>query len=475
MEDETGYDPMVFFTAPDWVKDAVFYLIFIDRFANGDPSNDPPDVVLWGSAPTRENFGGGDLQGIIDHLPYLQKLGVNALYLTPIFKAHSNHKYDTCDYLTIDPSFGSIELFRQLVNEAHCRGMRIILDAVFNHCGDGFWAFEDLKQNGAASKYKDWFYTTTFPIQQNPPNYQTCGGAAYLPKLKVTNPAVQAYLLKVATYWLKEFNIDGWRLDVPWKVDMNFWRVFHTSVKQINPEAYIVGEIWRDPKPWLQGDICDGIMNYQFRNYILDYCVHDTMDAEDFDYVSSRLRGLYGFSAPYQMNLVGSHDTPRILTLCKHDIKRAILAATILFTSVGAPMIYYGDEVGMVGENDPDCRKCMQWEEKTWNYQLHNAYCLLIDVRAHHSALRSGNIERLMTFNKIYAYRRFDGEDEVIAIINPLDEYPGLKIPLSLRLPIHQKWRDIFTGKIISYQQGHLEIGNIPSQTALVLVPDRQE
>ena len=169
--------------APAWVQDAVFYQIFLDRFANGDPANDPPGVVPWGTSPTRDNFCGGDLQGILDHLPYLEELGVTALYLTPIFKARSNHKYDTCDYREVDPAFGDLALLRKLVRACHQRGMHVVLDAVFNHCGDGFWAFEDLIHRGANSPYVDWFFPTGFPIRQEPPNYQTCGGVGFLPSL----------------------------------------------------------------------------------------------------------------------------------------------------------------------------------------------------------------------------------------------------------------------------------------------------
>ena len=463
---------MINHTAPEWVKDAVFYLIFVDRFANGDPTNDPSQVVPWDSAPARDNFFGGDFQGILDHLPYLQDLGVTALYLTPIFKARTNHRYDTCDYLCVDPSLGSEQLFRRLIDETHKSGIRVVLDAVFNHCGDGFWAFQDLQQKGIASRYQRWFYPTVLPIQQDPPNYQTCGGAAYLPKLRVANPEVQEYLLNVAMYWLKEFNIDGWRLDVPWKVDLNFWREFRKTVKRVNPEAYIVGEVWRDPEPWLEGDTCDGTMNYLLRNYILDYCVYDTMDAEDFDHATSRLRDAYAATAPYQLNLLGSHDTPRILTLCKNNVKRAILALTAQFTTSGAPLIYYGDEIGLAGENDPDCRKSMIWEETAWNKQIHAAYRLLIGARTSHPALRSGGFESLAVFNRIFCFNRYKDGDEVITILNPGEENLCPPISLPPRLMAHKNWRDIFSGKIITHKYGCLELGSIPSQAALVLVPD---
>lgn len=453
--------------APGWVQDSVFYQIFPDRFANGDPTNDPAGAQPWGSPPTWNNFFGGDLQGILDHLDYLENLGITALYLTPIFKARSNHKYDTSDYLSVDPSFGSNELLRQLVDVCHTRGVRVILDAVFNHSGDGFWAFEDLRQQGHASAYSGWFFPGGFPIEQDPPNYQTCGGAGFLPKLNTANPALREYLLNVSRYWLEQAHTDGWRLDVPWKVPMEFWREFRQVVKTTNPEAYIVGEIWRDPAPWLAGDTCDGIMNYPLRDAILDYCVRDTMDAEDFDYVTGRLRQVYGPASPFQLNLLGSHDTPRLLTICGGNIRRAVLAITAQFTAVGVPMVYYGDEVGLEGENDPGCRGCMPWEPQTWKQRLLNVYQTLIFARRNHPALRSDSFETLNVFNGIYAYRRVLGEDQVVVVLNPRQAYPDLNLPLAGP----QAWLDVLSGQVYYASGGVLKLDNLSAQTALVLVP----
>ncbi len=460
---------MISYTAPDWVKDAVFYQIFPDRFARGEPANDPSGLVSWGSAPTRENFLGGNLQGILDHLPYLEDLGVTALYLTPIFRARSNHKYDTNDYLSVDPAFGTNGLLRKLVDVCHSRGIRVILDAVFNHCGDGFWAFEDVMSKGALSKYTRWFYPTSFPICKDPPNYQTCGEVGYLPKLNVSNPEVRDYLLKVSTYWLHECGIDGWRLDVPWKISLDFWRIFRDVVKRIKPDAYIVAEIWREPSPWLEGDTCDGIMNYPLRDYILDYCVRATMDAEDFDYVNSRLLDMYGPSAPFHLNLLDSHDTPRLLTLCDNDVDRMVLAIATMFTTTGTPMIFYGDEIGLTGENDPDCRRCMIWDDREWNTRILNVYRLLIRARHEHPALRSGTFEKLWVFNGIYAYRRYWDQDEVIVIVNPREKRQDVKVPLPRGTVSSKQWRDLFTGKVFTYNEGHLLIENMLSKTALVL------
>ena len=456
--------------APAWVRDAVFYQIFPERFANGDTSNDPTPVLPWGSQPTPQNFMGGDLKGILDHLPYLCELGINAIYLTPVFKALSNHKYDTCDYFQVDPAFGDLNLLKKLVRTAHENGIRVVLDAVFNHCGDGFWAFQDVIAKGQDSQYCDWFYLSQFPIGQNPPNYNTCGGAHFLPKLNVLNPEARQYLLDVAIYWIKEAGIDGWRLDVPWKVPLEFWREFRQKVKEICPDAYIVAEAWRDGMRWLQGDTCDGVMNYPFRDYILDYCARDAMDAEDFDHFVGRLHDMYGACAPYQLNLLGSHDTARVLTFCGGDVSRAFLAFVCMFTGVGAPMVYYGDENGMTGENDPGCRKCMDWEPAHWNESIRLGVKALIKLRNTHAALRYGGYESLLTFNGVYAFRRFTVDDQVIVITNPRDLRRNIFIPLANDNNI-KVWEDIFTGLKFEVENNQILLPELSARQGFVLIP----
>lgn len=462
---------MKHFSPPEWVQNAIFYQIFIDRFANGNSANDPPGVVPWETSPTRENYFGGDLQGILDHLSYLQNLGVTALYLTPIFKAHTNHKYDTNDYLMIDPSFGTIQLLSKLVEEAHSRGIRVVLDAVFNHCGDGFFAFEDVKKNGALSRYASWFFIDHFPINQNPPSYQTCGGVWYLPKLNTTNPEVKEYLINTAKFWIETCGIDGWRLDVPWKVSVDFWRLFREQIKQVKSDLYIVGEAWRDSQHWLQGDTFDGVMNYALRSYILDYCVYDTMDAEDFDYEINLLRRAQGRFAGCQLNLLGSHDTPRLLTLCHESMARFILAITFQFTYIGAPMIYYGDEVGLKGGNDPDCRKCMPWDISMWEPELVHVYNRLIHARHSHPALWCGDFQSLFVFNGVYSYMRCFNDDTVIVILNPREERQHVRIPLSNINVMENTWSDLLSNSSYKVRDAHLQIETLPSKKALVLTP----
>ncbi|MBK8024389.1 MAG: alpha-glucosidase C-terminal domain-containing protein [Chloroflexi bacterium] len=459
--------------APTWIRDAIFYQIFPERFANGDPSNDPPGSASWDEdMPTRENFFGGDLAGIAQHADHFQRLGVNALYLTPIFAAATNHKYDTQDYLSIDPAFGTLDTFRHLVSTLHDAQVRLVLDAVFNHCGDGFWAFQDVLEHGPASRYWDWFIVDSYPIQFDPPSYQTCGGAPFLPKLNTNNPEVLAYVLEVARYW-GALGIDGWRLDVPWKVEGPFWQAFKDTVLGLNPDSYLVAEVWRGTRDWLKGDRVHGVMNYRLRANILDYAVFDHMDAEDFDYEVRQLLSEHGETAPYHLTLLGCHDTPRIHTLCKGDTGRHLIALALQMTLPGVPMIYYGDEIGMEGENDPDCRRPMIWREDRWNRTLFDATCTLTRLRREHPALRLGDVRTLRTFNGVYAYARTYEDDAVVVILNPRMEQPSLRIPVG-EVSGATHWRDAITNARISAEDGMISLLPLRSRSVYVLITDTQ-
>ena len=447
---------------PNWVKDAIFYQIFPERFFNGDPSNDPKHVEPWGNLPSRTNFFGGDLQGILDKLDYLQDLGVNALYLNPIFKAHTNHKYDTTDYLQIDPAFGTNALFIDFVGELHRRGMRIVLDGVFNHSGDGFWAFEDLVAKGEKSKYKDWYFVRSFPITKSPLSYYTCGGADYLPKLNVYHPEVKEYIFSVATHWLRGAGIDGWRLDTPCKIPFEFWREFRKEVKAINPDAYLVGEIWRDAGPWIKGDVFDGITNYRLRDLIIGFCSTGILDAEDFAYEVEHLHSTLGEAGFSMLNLLGCHDTPRVLTLFNGEVDRLLIAMVFMMTTVGAPLIYYGDEIGMLGENDPDCRRTMEWDQSRWNRRIYDLTRALTHLRNEHPALRRGTFESLLSFYKLYVYKRTYEGDEVIVILNPGPAVRELVIPTKSKA---KHWQDVFADRVQISGNGSLTFEIIESNT----------
>ncbi len=265
---------------PEWVFDAVFYQIFPDRFANGDPGNDPPNVQPWGTPPTNWGFQGGDLQGVLMRMDYLQDLGINAIYLNPVFHSSSNHRYNTSDYYHIDPKLGTDDDFRTLLDEAHRRGVRIVLDGVFNHCGRGFFAFNDVVENEAHSPYADWFHIKRFPLNAYGPgdaeNYVAWWKFKSLPKFNTDNPQVRRYLIDVARYWVDQ-GIDGWRLDVPNEIDDDgFWADFRSAVKSANPDAYLVGEIWDGDPRWVGPGHFDGLLNYPMREAVLGYIASGT-------------------------------------------------------------------------------------------------------------------------------------------------------------------------------------------------------
>ncbi|MFA6457748.1 MAG: glycoside hydrolase family 13 protein, partial [Bacteroidota bacterium] len=358
---------MSFSDPPDWVKDAVFYQIFPERFENGDPSNDPPNVLPWGGTPKGNSYFGGDLTGIVKRIPYLTNLGINTLYLNPIFEAQSTHKYNTKDYSRIDPSFGTNETFDTFTSILKSNSIRTVLDGVFNHVGIAHAAFADVVANGPSSKFASWFNIYSYPVHApNKPNYECWWGYGALPKLMVSNPEVKKYLFDMIALWTGK--IDGWRLDVPNELPHEFWKEFRQLVRSLNTECYIVGELWDDASPWLQGDEFDATMNYRFRSACLEYFAHDTLSTSKFDHHLQVTRELYSHENNLAMqNLLGSHDTERFLTLCKGEVWRMKLAVLFQMTYLGAPMIYYGDEIGMEGGKDPDCRRCMIWDESHWN------------------------------------------------------------------------------------------------------------
>lgn len=407
---------------PAWAQGAVVYQIFPERFANGDPSNDPADVEAWDLPPNVESQKGGDLQGIIDRLDHLVELGVDVLYLTPIFKSPSNHKYNTYDYYQIDPSFGDEETLRTLIERCHERGIKVVLDAVFNHCGFGFFAFQDVLKRGEKSRYAHWFNIHSFPVQTDPPNYETFAtGLAYMPKLMTHQPDVKDYLLDVAVYWLREFGIDGWRLDVANEIDHQFWREFRQAVKAVNPQALIVGEVWHEASPWLQGDQFDSVMNYTLQHACYDFFAKGTIRARSFANRLAKVQVNHTQAVNLAMfNLLGSHDTERFLTSCGGDLRRFALAVAFQLTYEGAPMIYYGDEVGMSGLNDPDCRRGMIWDPAEQNLELLAWYKELIALRRAYPVLQRGSCRTVWadSVSNVYGFVRFDGTEQVLVLLN---------------------------------------------------------
>lgn len=383
------------FQAPDWVKQTVWYQIFPERFANGDFTNDPKGTLPWGSkTPGRDDFFGGDLRGIINHLDDLASLGVNGLYLTPIFKAKTNHKYDTIDYLEIDPDFGDKATFKELVEKAHLKGMRIMLDAVFNHLGDFSREWRDVVENGEHSKYKDWFHILQFPVGDYATdtgevaadlNYHTFAYTPHMPKLNTANPEVQQFLLQVATYWIREFDIDAWRLDVANEVDHQFWKKFHKAVLNEKSDLYILGEIWHSSQKWLEGDEFHAVMNYAFTDQIKKFFIEEASTQSMLMYGLNEQQMLYADTVnQVAFNLLDSHDTKRILTAADNHKDKVKAAFTFMFLQKGTPCLYYGTEISMTGENDPECRKCMEWDEQKQDLATKAFFTDLISFRKKH-------------------------------------------------------------------------------------------
>ncbi|MDR0267595.1 alpha-glycosidase [Paenibacillus sp.] len=442
---------------PDWAKDAVFYQIKPERFANGDPGNDPEGTEPWGGQPKMDNFFGGDLKGVLDHLDYLIDLGINAIYFTPIFTAPSNHKYDIVDYKQVDPHLGTNTLLKELVETCHGKGIRVMLDAVFNHCSELFPQFQDVLKNGEKSKYKDWFHINQFParVEKGIATYDTFGFYGNMPKFNTANPEVRKYLLDVAEYWIKEIQLDGWRLDVANEVDHHFWRNFRHVVKIANPEAYIVGEVWSDSLSWLSGDQFDSVMNYPFADKVLEF-FNGGMDGGTFsDRMSSLLMRYPQQTNEVVFNMLCSHDTPRLLTRVGGDKRKLKLAVVFLFTYMGTPCIFYGDEVGIAGGGDPDCRKCMIWDPAKQDRELYDFYKIMIHLRKTHKALRQGRFRFLKADpgNSSIIYERADASIHFTIWMNNTGQKQTLSHPM-----VTNDWCDALTKEKVPPVNGIMNI-----------------
>lgn len=402
---------------PKWVESTIWYQIFPERFCNGRDETSPENVQPWGTQPTSHNFMGGDLWGVIEKLDYLQELGINGLYFCPVFTANASHKYDTVDYFNVDPHFGGNEAFKALVEEAHKRGIKIMLDAVFNHVGDQHPMWLDVVEKGKDSKYADWFWINEFPVYQDKPrekwdlwnlNYETFGNVAQMPKLNTENEECRQYLLDVAKHWVTEFDIDGWRLDVANEVDQEFWRDFRRVVKGIKPDCYILGEIWHEGMPWLRGEQYDSLMNYPLTQAVTDYFALHLSDKKIFmDTVTSSYLNYPKNVNEAMFNLLESHDTTRLISLCGGDKRKAKLAYLFMFTQVGSPCIYYGGEVGMDGNKgwgSEDNRKCMIWNESHQDLEFKDFIKSIIKLRKDHPELNESEMHWIET-----------GESDVIA------------------------------------------------------------
>jgi cyclomaltodextrinase / maltogenic alpha-amylase / neopullulanase len=444
---------------PKWLRDAVIYQIFPERFKNGDPTINPDNVCPWDSQPTFYNFMGGDLQGIIDKVRYLKDLGVNAIYLNPIFWASSNHKYNPYDFYRVDPRFGTMDLFIKLLDVFHENGLRVILDGVFNHCGRGFFPFFDVMENRNDSDYIDWFYIDDLPVNAyGDYRYKAWNDLRSCPKLKVTNRATRKYLLDVAAFWTKK-GLDGWRLDAASDIeDDSFWKEFR-----------------EDASPWLMGDQFDGVTNYAFRGALIDFFLNKSVRAEEFARRMQTMVSKYPASAVDGMyNLLGSHDTPRIYTVAGGNITRIKLAVFFQFLYRGLPAIYYGDENGMEGGGDPDNRRAMLWDESKWNLDIRETYRKAINLRKDIPSLRYGDWHSIFSNDQANtcAFLRRTADDFAIIIFNNGSEPATINISLQgWNLPERAQYIDKVRHQQIHYKSNELELSSFPPEEVAVLVP----
>ena len=355
---------------PDWVNETIWYQIYPERFCNGDASINPEGTLPWRNkgAVTNEEFFGGDLAGIMQKLDYIKELGVSGLYLTPINEAPTSHKYDTTDYKKIDPHFGSEETMKMLVAQAHERGIRVMLDGVFNHTGKDFAPWQDVRNKGPESAYWDWFMINEWPFSEEggcarKKQYYTFAFYDSMPKLNTNHPAVCEYLLEVCENWVKEYDVDGIRLDVANEISHRFCKELRIRLKAIKPDIYILGEIWHDAMPWLRGDEFDAVMNYPLGESIKDFWIDKSLTNEDFEYTINRCyTGYMQQTNDVLFNLLDSHDTKRLRSDVR-NLDEYFQQLAVLFTMPGSPCIFYGTEIAMEGNYDPDCRRCMPWED----------------------------------------------------------------------------------------------------------------
>ena len=409
---------------PEWAKDAVVYNIFPDSFATARRAiSGEPSECVWKGQTTHGKLG-GSIKGITENLDYIKNLGFNCIYINPIFAAGEYHKYDLLDYFHIDPCFGTDEDFRLLVNACHRMGLRVIIDGVFNHVGWRFFAFEDVVEKGEASTYKDWFYGLKFPVHRPEtgdeyPQYECFGYERMMPKTNTENPEVIEYFCKVGQYWVREFDIDGWRLDVASEINDAFWRRFREAVKAVKRDCLLIGEVWESAQHWLGGDMFDSTMNYDFRKHCRRFFAEHSIDAAQFDGRVTNMRMRYKLPVLYgQLNLLDSHDVSRFLSLCKNELSSMKVAVLFQMTFVGIPSVFYGDEKGIDGLLEEEYRHPMPWGES--GSELERFYQDAIQLRNTWPELRWGDYHTVYAQkgSGMYCYCRSSDKVKIFILLN---------------------------------------------------------
>lgn len=409
---------------PAWVNDTIWYQIFPERFCNGDASINPPWVLPWAGPDevvTNQAFYGGDLRGIINKLPYLKALNISGIYLTPINESPSSHKYDTINYFKIDPYFGDHEVMKELVNTAHELGIKVMLDGVFNHVGCYSQEWQDVIKKGVESRYYDWFMVNKWPFNleggnAHKGNYYSFAFNDDMPKLNTNNPEVIKYLLSICEYWVKEYEIDGIRLDVANEISHYFCKALRTFLKEIKPDLFILGEVWHDSISWLRGDEFDAVMNYPLSEAISTFWLEEDYTKKNFEHAINNCYTRYMQQTnDVLFNLLDSHDTIRLSTKIPNKDK-VYQQLAVLFTMPGSPCIYYGTEVLLKGSHDPDNRRCMPWEkieQGKYDEEL-SIIKELMRLRKEEPLFRSRNFHftNMIDHSRVIEYMKIDDYDK---------------------------------------------------------------
>lgn len=419
---------------PAWMQDAIVYNIFPDSFATGVGTIiGQPTETSWKGERICGKLG-GTIRGITANLPYIQDMGFNCIYMNPIFVAGEYHKHDLIDYFHIDPAFGTDEDFKALVQTAHSMGIRVMIDGVFNHVGWKFDAFKDVIAKGKSSEYWGWFFRLQEPVvipenKEDYPTYECFGYERMMPKTATDNPAVQDYFCRVGVHWVKEYDIDGWRLDVASEVNDGFWRAFRSAVKSVKPDCALIGEVWETASHWLDGSMFDSTMNYDFRRHCRRFFALQDIDAQGFNSRVTDMLMRYRRQVAYgQLNLLDSHDVSRFFSLCDGNMDRMKLAVLFQMTFVGMPCVFYGDERGMTGILEEEYRHPMPWENE--HSPLQAFYRRAAHLRHQHAALRRGNFRMIFAQRNggLYHFIR-EADDAIGVVLNCSDESVQVSIP----------------------------------------------
>ena len=462
------YDSSIYqrHSIPDWVYGSVMYQVFPERFANGRSEINPENTVEWGSVPTRLDFQGGDLYGVIDKLDYIESLGVNILYLNPIFLSGSTHKYDSWDHFKVDPTLGGDDGLRDLISNCHDRNIKVILDCSLNHVHPRHFAFQDIVKNGENSEYKNWFTIFDYPVRlihrphlyantykvgwdgneeeykrylektfdetkvpvevrddDGPivePSYKAWWGVPDMPKVNFESKEARQWALDVTKHWIENFDIDGWRMDVAKELDFSFWKEFRDIAHKANKETLLISEIFGDTSQWLQGDRFDGTMNYSFREAMTDYFATKRINNKEFADSLANLYSMYSFEALSScQNLLSSHDVKRFLNRCGNEEDGILGAIFLQATFPGIAGIYYGDEIGLGGADDPFNREPFPWHsEESWNSTILDYTKKLMNIKKSSSIFKYGRFELLDDNEQFVAFRRILKDESMLCIIN---------------------------------------------------------